>query len=149
MNRRQFLAGTVSTVAGLSSGCLGSRPSCTDEEDWPPDVRVEESELAPGESEEFEILADGITSFRFDPRLYQCGTTDAPVGFGDVETEPSIDSQADSCPPIWLWDDCTRVTMTVPVHVAPDAEPVRTSTGSGSPKTSASVTRGSTRMRSR
>jgi hypothetical protein len=122
MNRRGFLVGTVPAVAGLSSGCLGSRPSCTDEENWPPSVDVEELELAPGESEKFEIRADGITSFRFDPRLYRCGATDAPVRFGDVDTSPPIDSQADSCPPIWLWDDCTRVTVTVPVHVAPDAE---------------------------
>ena len=66
MNRRQFLAGTVPMFSGLSSGCLGSRPSCTDEENWPPDVRVDELELAPGDSDEFEIRVDGITSFRFD-----------------------------------------------------------------------------------
>ena len=110
-------------VSSLSSGCLGSRPSCTDEGNWPPDVRVEETELAPGDSGAFEIRVDGVTAFQFDPRLYQCGSTDAPVAFGDVDTEPSIDSQADSCPPIWLWDGCTRVTVTVPVRVAPDAEP--------------------------
>ena len=123
VNRRGFLAGTVSAVAGLSSGCLGSRPSCTDEADWPPSVRVDDPELAPGDADEFEIRVDGITSFRFDPRLYRCGSTDAPVKFGDVDTSPPIDMQADSCPPIWLWEDCTRVTVTVPVHVASDAEP--------------------------
>lgn len=122
MNRRQFLGGAVPAVAGLSSGCLGSRPSCTDEASWPPGVDVEELALAPGESGEFEIRVGGITSFQFDPRLYRCGTTDAPVGFGDVDTSPPVDSQADSCPPIWLWDDCDRVTVTVPVRVAPDAE---------------------------
>jgi hypothetical protein len=123
MNRRQFLAGTVPTVSGLSSGCLGSRPSCTDESGWPPDVRVDDLELAPDDVDEFEIRADGITSFGFGPRLYGCGSTDAPVRFGDVDTTPSIDLQFDSCPPTWVWDDCTRVTVTVPVHVASDAEP--------------------------
>jgi len=122
MNRRQFLAGTVPAVAGLSSGCLGSRPSCTDEANWPPRVDVDELELTPGDSEEFDIRVDGITSFQFDPRLYQCGSADAPVSFGDVDTSPPIDSQADSCPPIWLWEDCTRVTVTVPVRVVSDAE---------------------------
>ena len=123
MNRRQFLAGTLLAIAGSSSGCLGSRPSCTDEGNWPPDIDVEELELAPGESDEFEIQVDGITSFRFDPRLYRCGTADAPVRFGDVDVSPPIDLQFDSCPPAWVWDDCTRVTLTVPVRVASGAEP--------------------------
>ncbi|WP_224338270.1 hypothetical protein [Haloprofundus halobius] len=83
---------------------------------------MEEVELTPGDSEVFEIQVDGITSFQFDTRLYPCGTTDAPVRFGDIDTSPAIDSQLDSCPPIWLWDDCTRVTVDVPIHIAPDAE---------------------------
>ena len=122
MNRRQFLA-AVPTTAGLLSGCLGSRPSCTDEASWPPSVDVEELELVPGDSKEFEIQADGITSFQFDPRLYHCGATDAPVRFGNIDLSPRINSQADSCPPIWIWKNCTRATVTVPVHVAPDAAP--------------------------
>ncbi len=23
---------------------------------------------------------------------------------------------------MWIWDDCTRVTVNVPIHIAPDAE---------------------------
>lgn len=84
---------------------------------------MEELELTPGDSDIFEIQVDGITGFSFDSRLYSCGTTDAPVRFGDVDTSPAIDAQLDSCPPIWIWDDCTRVTVDVPVHIAPDAEP--------------------------
>ena len=122
MNRRQFLAGTVPTASVVLGGCLGSSPSCTGEDSWPPDVEVEELELTPGDSEAFEIQVDGITAFSFDSRLYKCGSTDAPVRVGVIDFTPSIDSQADSCPPFYVWDDCTRVTLNVPVHVAPDAE---------------------------
>jgi len=122
MKRRQFLAGTVPTASVVLGGCLDSGPSCTGGDNWPPDVEVEELELAPGDSETFEIQVDGITAFSFDSRLYKCGSTDAPVRFGDIDFTPSIDSQADSCPPFYVWDDCTRVTLNVTVHVAPDAE---------------------------
>lgn len=121
MNRRQFLA-VGSTTASLLSGCLGSRPSCTDESDWPPSVDVEALELVPGGSGEFEIQVDGITSFQFDWGLYPCGRN-IPVRFEDIDISPSIDSQADPCPPIWIWENCTRVTVSVTVHAAPDAEP--------------------------
>ena len=124
MNRREFLTetGTCLAVAGFASGCLGSRPSCTDE-NWPPAVDVEEPSVQPGSTEVFVVSVSGITAFRFDTRLYTCGTTDAPVRFGDVEKRPPVDRQADSCPPIWLWDDCTAVALRVPVHVASDADP--------------------------
>lgn len=122
MNRREFLAGACLAVSGVTTGCAGSRPSCT-EGDWPPTADVEEPSVSPGDSTVFEITVPGITAFRFDTRLYTCGTTDAPVRFGDVEKRPPIDAQADSCPPIWLWEDCTAVTLRVPVHVAPDADP--------------------------
>mgnify|MGYP005857347721 FL=1 len=122
MNRRQFLAGTVPTASIVLGGCLGSNPSCTGEDSWPPDVQVEELELTPGDSDIFEIQVDGITGFSFDSRLYSCGTTDSSVRFGDIDTSPAIDAQLDSCPPTWIWDDCTRVTVNVPIHIAPDAE---------------------------
>ncbi|WP_128906593.1 hypothetical protein [Halorubrum amylolyticum] len=122
MIRRQFLAGTVLTASVALGGCLDSGPSCTGGDNWPPSVQVEELELTPGDSEAFEIQVDGITAFSFDSRLYKCGSTNAPVRFGDIDFTPSIDSQADSCPPFYVWDDCTRVTLSVPVHVAPDAE---------------------------
>lgn len=122
MNRRQFLAGTVPTASVALGGCLGSNPSCTDEDSWPPDVQVEELELSAGDSDVFEIQVDGITGFSFDSRLYSCGTTDAPVRFGDTDVAPGIDAQLDSCPPIWIWDDCTSVKIDVPIHIAPDAE---------------------------
>ncbi|WP_416839204.1 hypothetical protein [Haloferax sp. DFSO52] len=121
MNRRELLAGICLAASGVASGCLGSRPSCTDG-NWPPPVAVEEPSVSPGESTVFEITVTGITAFRFDTRLYTCGATDAPVRFGDLEKRPPIDAQADSCPPIWLWDDCTDVTLRVPVHVASDAD---------------------------
>ena len=40
----------------------------------------------------------------------------------DINFTPSIDSQADSCPLYYVWEDCTRVTLQVPIHVGPDAE---------------------------
>lgn len=122
MKRRQFLTGTLPTASVALGGCLDSSPSCTGGDNWPPNVQVEELELTPGDSEAFEIQVDGITAFSFDSRLYKCGTTDAPVRFGDIDFTPSIDSQADSCPPFYVWDDCTRVTLNVTVHVGPDAE---------------------------
>lgn len=122
MKRRQFLAGSVPAGAVILGGCLGSGPSCTNEENWPPNVQVEELELTPGASEAFDIQLDGITSFRFDQRLYECGSTEEPVQFGQVETSPPPDATFQSCPPTWRWDECTRVTVTVPVHVAPNAE---------------------------
>lgn len=122
MKRRQFLAGTGPTASLVLGGCLGSGPSCSGVDNWPPNVQVDELELAPGDSDTFEIQVDGITAFAFDSRLYKCGSTDASVRFGDIDFTPSIDSQADSCPPYYVWDDCTRVTLQVPVHVAPDAE---------------------------
>jgi len=122
MKRRQFLAGTVPTASVALGGCLENGPSCSGEDHWPPNVQVDELELTPGDSDTFEIQVDGITSFSFDSRLYKCGSTDASVRFGDINFTPSIDSQADSCPPFFVWDDCTRVTLNVTVHVAPDAE---------------------------
>lgn len=122
MKRRQFLAGTGLTTSTDLVGCLDSDPSCTDEDNWPPSVRVEDVELTPGDSEAFERQVDGITAFSFDSRLYTCGSTDAPVRFGNIDLRPSIDSQADSCPPTYVWDNCARVTLHVPVHVAPSAE---------------------------
>ena len=121
MKRRQFLAGTVPTASVVLGGCLGSSPSCSGEDNWPPNVQVEELELTPGDSKSFEIQVNGITGFSFDSRLYSCGT-DSPVRFGDVDTSPAIDAQLDSCPPIWIWDDCTRVTVDVPVQVDLDAK---------------------------
>ncbi|MUW15578.1 hypothetical protein GJ633_13780 [Halorubrum sp. CBA1125] len=129
MRRRQLLAGTVATaVTGLGGClggdvCLGNCPSCTGKDSWPPTVDVEEPELAPGDSDVFDIQVDGITDFSFDSRLYKCGPSDAPVQFGDVEFRNPIDAQADSCPPIYLWDDCTSATLHVTVHAAPDADP--------------------------
>jgi len=111
MKRRQFLAGTVPTASVVLGGCLGSGPSCSGEGNWPPNVQVDELELAPGDSDTFEIQVDGITAFSFDSRLYKCGSTDAPVRFGDIDFTPSTDSQADSYPPFYVWDDCTRVTL--------------------------------------
>lgn len=123
MRRRQFLSATVPAALGLAGGCLANPSSCSDEDRWPPTVRVDALDLAPGGSDDLVIRVDGITGFRFDTRLYRCGATDAPVGFGDVETTPEIAYQVDSCPPTWVWEDCTRVTVRAPVHVAPDAPP--------------------------
>ncbi|WP_123622071.1 hypothetical protein [Halorubrum sp. CSM-61] len=129
MRRRRLLAGSAgAAVAGLGGClggdvCLGNCPSCTGEGSWPPTVEVEEPELDPGGSETFDVRVDGITNFSFDSRLYKCGPNDAPVQFGDVEFRPPIDSQADSCPPIYVWDDCTNATLSVTVQAAQDAEP--------------------------
>lgn len=123
MERRQFLAGTVPTMSVVLGGCLGSGPSCTDGDSWPPEVEVEALELAPGDSGEFDIQVDGITLFSFDRIPGHCASSGWPIRFGDIETTPRMDAQADSCPPIYTWDDCTRVTVTVPVFVASDAEP--------------------------
>lgn len=123
MKRRRFLATILPIMSGVIGGCLGNSPSCTDEDRWPPAINVEELEIAPDGFDVFDIQVNGITGFGFDNRLYQCGPTDAPVRFGDVETSPAIDYQVDSCPPTWVWEDCTSVTVSTPVHVAPDATP--------------------------
>lgn len=123
MDRRQFLAGSGTVAAGLAAGCLGGNQLCTDEDRWPPQPTVESLELAPGRTGEFEIHVDGITAFSFTGEPAACGDQDLPVRFGDVEFSPRPDASADSCPPLLTWDDCTDVTVTVPVHVAPDAEP--------------------------
>lgn len=121
MDRREFLAVTVSTASGVMSGCLGSTQSCTDDDRWPPTVEVPDVVVPPGGFDVFDIQANGITGFQFDTQLYACGDTDAPVRFGDVETSPDIDAQMDVCPPIWTWEACSRVSVHVPVHVATDA----------------------------
>lgn len=123
MNRRAFLAVSAPTISGVLSGCLGSSPSCTDEDRWPPAVEIEDLEVSQGGFDVLRIQAPGITGFQFDTRLYRCGDTDAPVRFGDVETSPNIDAQMDSCPPIWTWDDCSSVSVHAPVRVAPDSPP--------------------------
>lgn len=123
MNRRQFLAGVAPAASIALSGCFDGGPSCTGADEWPPSVSVEDVELGPGDSETFEIRIVGITTFSFDSRLYTCGPTDDPVRFGAVDVTPAMDSQADSCPPIYVWDDCADVTLRVTVHAAPDAEP--------------------------
>lgn len=123
MERREFLAAATPPAAGLLSGCLGSSSACADEDRWPPTVEIPDLVLSPGGFDVLDIQAPGITGFRFDGQLYQCGSTDAPVRFGDVETSPDIDAQMDSCPPIWTWDDCSSVTVHAPVHVAEDAPP--------------------------
>lgn len=123
MDRRQFLAGTGTAAVGLTGGCLGGNPLCTDEDRWPPQPTVESLELAPGTTGELEISVDGITAFSFNGEPAACGDQDLPVRFGDVEFSPRPDASADSCPPLLTWNDCTDVTVTVPVNVAADAEP--------------------------
>lgn len=124
MHRREFLAVTATTVSGVMSGCLeSSTPSCTNENRWTPTVEVTDVVIPPGDSKVLDIQANGITGFQFVTQLYRCGETDTPVRFGDVETTPEIDSQMDSCPPTWIWDDCSSVSVHAPVHVAADAAP--------------------------
>ena len=142
MRRRSFL---IIVAASASAGCATApsergdpthtdsppadttptkgRLSCADDGAWEPTVHAEDVEVAPGRKTTFDIRVEPVSTFRFDGDLYSCGRSDAPVRFGDVSTDPPPDRQADSCPPYWLWDECLSVILTVPVEVAPDAEP--------------------------
>jgi hypothetical protein len=143
MKRRSVLAAFgvgVSGVAGCSTAPAGQteatktgsptpdtsttdhRTSCGDET-WNPSVAVDDVALAPGERATFDVHVGPIASFNFERDLYSCGTSDPPVQFGDVDIEPDPDRQADSCPPYWIWDECTTVQLGVPVEASADAEP--------------------------
>jgi hypothetical protein len=121
MDRRRFLAVAVSGVGGVG-GCLaGSQVECN-EENWSPTVEVDEPGLTPGETGMLTIEATPIKAFSFRGTLYTCGT-DQPVEIGSVEASPDPDRYGDSCPPIFVWDDCVSATIEAPVHTTTSAEP--------------------------
>ncbi len=142
MNRRSLL---VILGTSLVAGCATAPPEetesaqtdpppsdtpatdnqqgCDVDGTWAPTVQTDEVVLAPGEQTTFAIQAGPISSFKFDPNLYRCGQRDAPVQFGDVRIDPAPDRQADSCPPSWIWDECSSITLHVPVEAAPAADP--------------------------
>lgn len=78
--------------------------------------------LAPGERTRVERRAGPLGSFRFDGDLYHCGADNGPVRFGNIGITRGPDRQADSCPPVWLWEECQTIRLRIPVEAASDAE---------------------------
>lgn len=120
MDRRQFLAVAASGVGGVG-GCLAGNQVECDEENWSPTVEVDEPEITPGETRMLTIEATSIKAFSFRGKLYTCGT-DKQVEIGSGSASPDPDRHGDSCPPIFVWDDCVAATIDAPVHTTSSAE---------------------------
>lgn len=92
MNRRAFLSTAGVTVTTTLGGCLGGH----DREG----LAIEGTAQTVTSGNEATIIARAydVTRFRFG------GVTPRGIGFVDAEVSPSPDQQADSFPPIWMWD---------------------------------------------
>lgn len=125
MNRRQFLTGGAASVPVLLAGCLTSSQSdsgpgngCTGE--WAPTVDADEPTLSPGEDTTLRVAVTGVHGLQLRLPIHD---DEDPLEFGDESITPAPDRTADMSPPIWNWEDCSDVTVTVPVQALPGAEP--------------------------
>lgn len=111
MHRHDFLRGLCGIGAIGVAGCLGSRSR--------DGLAVEGTAptLAPGADGEIVAVAYEADQVAFT------GTITDPIEIVEVDVSPSPDSQLDSFPPIWLWNEPqSSVEATARVSVPADAD---------------------------
>ena len=124
MKRRHYL-GILSTVStGITAGCLGGsgseEPACSNGNSWSPNVRADILTLSPGDSDEIDIHIDSLSRFQLFGHLVH----DSPaidLSFDEEMVSPAPDHALDSSPPVWKWEECTSVDITLLVSASPDA----------------------------
>ncbi|GCF15916.1 hypothetical protein Harman_38510 [Haloarcula mannanilytica] len=126
MNRRQYLTAISVATTGALTGCLSSgnssEPTCSDESSWSPRVQAEIVTLSPGNSTEIDVHISSLTRFQlFGHLVHDSDVVD--LSFDEDMVSPTPDQALDSSPPVWRWEDCTTVDITLPVSVASDASP--------------------------
>lgn len=126
MKRRRYLEILSTTSIGMTAGCLSENSSeqsaCSNDDSWSPSVTADILTLSPGDSTEIDIHIDSITRFQLFGHLVH--DTDAiELGFDEDMVSPAPDQALDSSPPVWGWEDCTSVDITLPVSAASDASP--------------------------
>lgn len=125
MNRRRFLMATITTPP-IYSGCLstaqGGRSGGGDgcKGDWNPTVDADEPHLSPGQDTTLHVAISNVMGLAL---LIPIHDDEDGLEFGDETISPPPDRQADTSPPQWFWEECTGVTVEVPVRVNQDAKP--------------------------
>ncbi|MCQ4332816.1 hypothetical protein KM295_04760 [Natronomonas sp. F2-12] len=111
MNRRELLRCSGAVGALVLAGCVGERPRDR--------LAVEGSSPTIGPGDDATIVA---RIYRADRVAFSLPAADRIEATG-TDVSPSPDGQADSFPPIWLWDDPQQsIEATLDVSVASDAD---------------------------
>lgn len=119
MNRRCFLAASVVSASVFMSGCQ----AMTDDEpaykdDWSPEIDGEEPTIGSGESTVLNIDASSVFGLYLDPP----SSTGLEFNITEASVIPSPDQSLDSYPPKWYWNNCTSVSIVVPIEVDAGSE---------------------------